>query len=451
MKRFYKNTINFQLTPDPLERRYNIDKEIVRHADYMPNTLKYEDIDNAFKKWVENCVIINNEGYSLPTMVLYSNQRFSEYSQSWKYTDENNNIRLNFKTVSRDNNPSHGTIVGDTYNIPGERFYTFHSLQAIDDSGKKYRIDYKMKQPTAVDLHYKVSILTNKYVLINEFNETIHQIFNAKQNYISPNGHYMSIVLDNISDDSEYNIDDRQFFSQTANLIVRGYIIKQEDLKVEERPISSIICFEGGEGKRKKPTIELSEYDPCDIGNGYYKKPIDIDIDLSYCYPCNGKIKFTIDEDFTLTDLQLKENNNLVENEIELYVNDVFITNNLLEDAYESYKKLNYIPNDSTDENTTEYTERPVYYDNYYKYIKYNNDYYVWHKIRFKYGDDITIKTKRVKRHINSTGLVLIGYNRLVGLNEYQKNHETLFDMQNEKENDNIIIVDPQEECKPKI
>ena len=75
-----------------------------------------------------------------------------------------------------------------------------------------------MKQPTSVDLIYKVSIMTNRYISINNFNETIHTIFNSKQTYISPNGHYMSMTLENISDESEYNIQDRQFFSQSFNV-----------------------------------------------------------------------------------------------------------------------------------------------------------------------------------------------------------------------------------------
>ena len=42
----------------------------------------------------------------------------------------------------------------DTYNIPGERFYTVKSEMVIDDSGKKYRLDFKMRQPTPVDFIY---------------------------------------------------------------------------------------------------------------------------------------------------------------------------------------------------------------------------------------------------------------------------------------------------------
>ena len=371
-KRFYKNTLNLDWTPDPIERGKEISREIIEHGDYLPKLLTYEDIDLSFKEWVENSIDIIQDGNRLPTMVLFSNQRFSEYMQTWKYTDENNNIRLNFKTVTRENNPSHGTILGETYNIPGDRFYTLKSIQAIDDSGKRYRIDYKMKQPTPVDLTYKVSVMTNKYTCLNEFNEIIHSVFKAKQSYISPNGHYMSVTLDNISDESEYNIEDRQFFSQTFTAKVKGYIIRQEDIKIEENPIAVLTYFDGDGGKRRKPSIELYEYDSfVDENDGITKKNIDIDITTSTSFPIKGKIKFTIDEDFTLTEVIVKEPNNIVLNEMKLYINDSFICDNLKQ------------------------------------YIQDGNE------VKFKNGDEIILQVTRLNRLTNTKGLILKGFNIL--------------------------------------
>ena len=415
MKRFYKNTLDLYYKPNPKERRQNISKEIICHADFLPKTLGYEDIDRAFKSWVDEQIAIIQDGNKLPTMVLYSNQRFSEYLQTWSYTDENNNVRMNFKAVTRENNPAHGTILGDTYNIPGDRFYTMKSIKAMDESGREYRVDYKMRQPTPVDFNYKVSIMTNRYTTLNEFNEVVQRLFNAKQSYIAPNGHYMSIVVDNISDESEYNIEDRQFFSQTFTAKVRGYIIREEDLRVEENPIATIICFEGDGAKRRKPTIELSEYDPCFVPEEmYYKKPIDIDVDLSYCYPCKGKTKFTIDEDFIITGFQFKEPNNIVKDSVVLMVNDEVITSNLYADAYEGYTLYPGIPEDTNKTNTITVTELPEEKDKVYKYLLYNNEYYVWHQIHFADGDEIIIQTERINRYINTGGFVLNGYNRFV-------------------------------------
>lgn len=415
MKKFYKNIIDLNYTPNPRERRKEISKEIVRHSDYLPKTLTYEDIDRAFKAWVEERISIVQDGVVLPTMVLYSNQRFSEYMQTWKYTDENNNVRLNFKTVTRENNPSHGTIVGDSYNIPGNRFYTLKSIRAIDESGKEYRLDYKMRQPSPIDFNYKVSIMTNRYTSINDFNEIINRVFNAKQDYICPNGHYMSIVIEQISDESEYNIEDRQFFSQTVTLKVRGYIIKEEDFRIEENPIAAIICFEGDCAKRSKPTIELSEYDPTfDPEEKYYKKPIDIDVDLTFCDPYKGKTKFTVDEDFILTSFEFKEPNNIEPDTIKLFVNDILISENLVKDSFEGYEKCSTIPENIDAEDIKVYDILPNKKDKEHKYILYQNDYYTWHQIRFKDGDNITIQTKKIKRYAHLGAFTLHGYNKFV-------------------------------------
>ena len=448
MSRFYKNTIDLDVSPNPVERAKNITREIIHHADYLPKTVSYEDIDRAFKEWVDTKLQIVQDGIMLPTMVLYSNQRFSEYLQSWRYTDENNNIRLNFKTVTRENNPLHGTIVGDTYNIPGGKFYPLKSIQAIDENGKKYRIDYKIKQPTAVDLIYKVSIMTNRYITLNEFNENIHKLFNARQEYICPNGHYMSITLENISDESEYNIEDRQFFSQNFTAKIKGYIIKEDDFKVEENPIASIICFEGDTAKRRKPTIELSEFDPCYIEEEqYFQKPIEIDVDLSFCYPCKGKTKFTIDEDFILTDFSLKEPSNITRDEIKLYVNDVLITDNLFKDAYEGYTKYNGIPTDVSDENTFISDELLTKRKKGYLYLLYNNEYYFWHQIHFADGDEIKIETRRINKYLTTSGFILNGYNRFIAYPVNPESPETLFDENDTNFEGTKLTVGISEDC----
>ena len=332
MKRLYKNTIDFSISPDPAEQRHNLVREIVQHSDYVPEPVTYEDIDRSFKEWVEKNLVIIQDGKELPTMSLYSNQRFSEYMQTWQYTDENNNIRLNFKTVTRENNPSHGTIHGSTFNTPGGKFYTFKSIPAIDESGKKYRIDYKMRQPTAVDFKYKVSVMTNRYTTLNEFNEQVQLLFNSLQNYVCPKGHFMSMILDNISDESEYNISDRQFFSQSFNVTLKGYIIREEDIKIEENPIAAIICFEGDTAKRKRATVELSEYDPCYVPEErYYKKPISIDIVFNFCKPCLGKTpEFNIGENFVLSGIT--DTVNVIEDTVSLIVNGEILTENLIED-----------------------------------------------------------------------------------------------------------------------
>jgi hypothetical protein len=413
MRRKYKNRPNLSASSECVARKYDMFKEALNHADYLPKTISYEDIDIAFKDWVENEMRIFQDGIELPTMTLFSNQRFSEYMQSWKYTDENNNIRMNFKTITRENNPNHGTIVGDTYNIPNNGFYLIKSLQVVDKSGKRFKIDYKVKQPIPIDFRYKISIMTNRYTTLNKFNELIHTKFNALQNYISPNGHYMSVTLENISDESEYNISDRQFFSQSFNVLVKGYIVRGEDMIVEENPIAANIFFTE-EGKRPKAHIELSEYDPILVNDDipYYKKDIDIDVDISYCFPKLGNIKFNIDEDFILTGITfLPEGNNIVKENIKLLINDELITHDLTSDSFEGYVPLSYVPEDSNKNNTLLVSKIPEEKNTKYKYLLYDDVYYKWHMINFKNGDEIIIKTNRINRYIKEGSFTLHGYN----------------------------------------
>ena len=102
MSREYKNYLQLTDVIEGNERREEMLSNITKNATLLPETITYKDIDEAFKSWVENeLTITSNNGKEFPTMVLYSNQRFSEYTQSWKYTDSNNNLLLNFKTITR--------------------------------------------------------------------------------------------------------------------------------------------------------------------------------------------------------------------------------------------------------------------------------------------------------------------------------------------------------------
>ena len=166
-----------------------------------------------------------------------------------------------------------------------------------------------MKQPFAVDLIYKVSVFTNKFELLNEFNTIVNDRFKAITAYIRPNGHYISMRLNDISDDSEYSINDRQYYSQSYNITVRAYIITEDSFIVHEVPRLAFIGFDlEGEGSyanidvggRHEPadihTI-LTETDECidDKPYGYRDGSINIRID-----PCDNNLTFNLDVDFLM-------------------------------------------------------------------------------------------------------------------------------------------------------
>ena len=223
------------------ERRRNMSKIILEHGTPIPKSIEYSDIDQEMFNWVDKKIDLAYDGVRLPTYKLYSTQRLSEYSQTWSQTDEFGNVIMNFKTITRENNPQKGDINNGYFNIPGHKDFAMFYVPVLQENGTEAYDKYTMKQPFGVNFMYSISIITNKMELLNEMNEKMHYEFNAINCYISPNGHPMSMTLEDVSDDSEYTIDDRKYYSQTYKVKVRGYIIRKEDYSVERIPSRFVI------------------------------------------------------------------------------------------------------------------------------------------------------------------------------------------------------------------
>ena len=295
----FKNKLVLRDKSYGLERRQNLTKEELSNSSPLPNPVTYEDIDEAFKKWVEDELDISYEGEKLPRYTLFSNQRFSEYLQMWEHVDEKKNPVLNFKTVTRESNPQTGTINDVTKNIPGEQTFLMKRVEARDKNDRKYYIDYRMKQPLGVDFRYIVSVMTNKYELLNQFNQAIQEKFKAITAYFRPKGHFMSMNLESVSDESVYNIDDRQFYSQSASILVKAYIIPEDYFVVEEKPAMRILGFDMEE--RKETYADIEEGAIVCPENDFYYKPITVTMSFA---PCDDKIKFVIDTNFTIKEIE---------------------------------------------------------------------------------------------------------------------------------------------------
>ena len=223
------------------ERRRNMSKMILEKGTPFPKPIEYSDIDNSMFKWVEEHIKLSYDGKRLPIYKLYSTQRLSEYLQEWDKQDEAGNPIINFLTITRENNPQKGESQGNYFNIPGHKDFAMWYVPVLQENGTEAFDKYTMKQPFQVNFIYSVSIVANKMEIINEMNELMHYEFSAIDCYISPNDHPMSMTLEDVSDNSEYAIDDRKYYSQTYKIKVRGYIIRKEDYKVERIPSRFLI------------------------------------------------------------------------------------------------------------------------------------------------------------------------------------------------------------------
>lgn len=176
-------------------------------------------------------------------------------------------------------------------------------VPVLQENGEEAYDMYSMKQPFCVDLEYTVTIVTNKYEVLNDMNQRIHFEFKAINCYIAPNEHFMPMTLEDISDESEYSLDDRKYYSQSYKIKVKAYIIRKEDFTVTKLP-SRLILRMLGVTDKKKPKIQIGEedyiaddcclreeYDP------YYNKLLTINVDFP---SCTDEAKFIIDTDMII-------------------------------------------------------------------------------------------------------------------------------------------------------
>ena len=356
----YINNIKLRNSLKGNEVREKSSRIILKDKTYLPKTVTYSDIDKEFQRFVAEDLDITYNGIKLPTQKLFSNQRIGEFAQNWDKLDSMKNMSMNFKTVSRQNNPQKGKIYGEQYNIPGDRTYPMFEIPSLQKNGQMGLDIYSMKQPMAIDLEYSVSIVTNKYELLNEFNSLIHDKFKSLEYYIFPKGHAMSTKLDSISDDTIYNIDDRKYYSQTYKIIVHAYIIKESDFHIIHVPLRKNVIMNGEKtiNKHNKNKDVVFEYDNCRLiedENKYKHQLVDIRINFS---ECEDEKEFICEDNLTIFTIELVNTFDFI-----IYVND------------EPYKK------DTID------------------------------NISFEQGDRIKVKTLK-KDYLQGNSLSIIAYNK---------------------------------------
>jgi len=378
------------------EQRRNMSKLILEHGTPLPLPIEYSDIDQTMYDWVVEHINIAYDGKKLPTYKLYSTQRLSEYIQSWDKQDDTGNPIINFLTITRDFNPQKGENQGNYFNIPGHKDFAMFYVPVLQENGTEAYDKYTMKQPTQINFLYTVSVVSNKMDIMNEVNELMHYEFNAITCYISPNNHPMSMTLEDVSDESEYTINDRKYYSQSYKIKVRGYIIRKEDYKVERIPSrivmsshdsdASGIVNRRGKNRRQdekvvflegfelddeaKKRIASSDTEHCEIipiedkqrpsevaeeipdttaccpnPNPYYNKIMKVIMNFD---DCTTELSFVIDKDMILTSVEtenifdfqiiVNEETLNLKNEIKFYKDDEITVKITRDDLYKESK-----------------------------------------------------------------------------------------------------------------
>lgn len=277
-------------------RRISYQKEILENAPVFPKPVTYEDIDASVLDFANNELGFVADGAKIPTFTTFSSQRFSEYAQTWQFTDKNGNIYNNFKTLSRDTNPTAGNSQGKNWNIPGHRDYPLLMRTVMEDDGKECYECYSMKQPYAVDLIYNIHFVSNLMENLNKFNQELQYLFSSRQCYIRPNGHWMPLLIDNISDSTTYTTTDMKVYVQLITLKCEAYIIRESDFTVKKYPKTANITDSWTNISSNKVGVDIDEYNTENMRN--------TQVDLTLKFPkYKDKTDFTIDTDMVVEEL----------------------------------------------------------------------------------------------------------------------------------------------------
>ena len=255
-----KNNTKLSLTHGYIGNRQRIENTMEAFEGNLvfPKPVEYEDIDRAMLDFVKDSIHLQADGKEAPTFTLFSNQRFSEYSQTWEHVDAEGNLLMDFKTVNRESNPMWGDNQGGLYNIPGDRRYTIQMKEVLDDNGTESYEVYSMGQPLSVDLEYTVNFVTADWDKLNDFNLQLNQLFKSIQCYIKPNGWYMPVKLEAIDDETEYAVDNRKIYIQSAGLTVQGIISPKSSYKIEKFPKRMFLGTEFDKN-RQKAYVDVEE------------------------------------------------------------------------------------------------------------------------------------------------------------------------------------------------
>lgn len=203
--------------------------QLENQSTYFPRSISFEDIDRAVFDWFNTREIVVN-GDKVPAIFL-TPEKWAEVKKSWKRMDGDSNIKFPYITVRRSQAPQLGQspLKG---RIPGKKFSTYR-IPIYTPAGATYKI-YKVPQPIKVDMEYEIRALTHYMEDINLINETLLKHFASLQAYLSIDNHYMPMLIESVSDESDLDaIEEERVMHTLYSIVVRGYIIDENEF--EER------------------------------------------------------------------------------------------------------------------------------------------------------------------------------------------------------------------------
>lgn len=248
-----KKHIPLTYTKTLYPRRQELVDKINEHGTYLPKSILHADLDGGFLSFVKNDLKTVVDGKTIPMIdILMTTQNWSQFTETWNFQNIDKNAEPPFITVVRVPEVKYGSNPAIIYNIPNRKQYFYAQVPTWD--GQRQGMDiYKIPQPVPVDISYTVKIVCNRMRELNEFNKNILEMFASRQAYTVIKGHYIPIIMGNISDESVMEIEKRKYYIQSYEFTVLGFLIDENEFEVSPAitRVLQVVEFEKEPRKRR--------------------------------------------------------------------------------------------------------------------------------------------------------------------------------------------------------
>jgi hypothetical protein len=243
-----------------LPRRKELLEKINKDGTYLPKSLLHADLDRGFLDFVKDELKVVVEGKTIPTVdIIVTTQNWANFTETWNFQNIDKNAEPPFITTIRNPEVKFGSNPAVLYNIPNRRQYFYAQAPTFD--GERNGMDvYTIPQPVPVDITYSIKIICNRMRELNKLNQIILEKFASRQAYAVIKGHYIPIIMGNITDESVMDVEKRKYYIQSYEFTMLGFLIDEDEFEVSPAitRVLQVVEFEKKTTRRnkKKPVEE---------------------------------------------------------------------------------------------------------------------------------------------------------------------------------------------------
>jgi hypothetical protein len=202
-----------------------------KKTNFLPRTIGFEDADlSLFEDVKDGQFKLVVEGETVPAFYL-ENERWGEFSKTWKFMDGDKNVPTPYITVRRKGKEP-GTRLGTKFRIPQPRSFRYLDVPILDE-GQVITLRYKIPEPVNVDLLYEIRLFTKYRVDFNSYDEQVFRSFASRQHYIWLKGAPVPVHLESTDEANTIeNIDGDRFYVGVYNMKVLSFIQNEEEFEI---------------------------------------------------------------------------------------------------------------------------------------------------------------------------------------------------------------------------